>query len=147
MSKNNKHPTEEEEEEEHEDPMKYAYRRIVHGEGRYEPVKYYDPDSNYYNLLNAKKIPIAKTTDKLLNWEDIFYKKERAESLNRQKELEILKDMEARGELDSSNTTDTGQDKKKMDYIDTSNSKLNTNCWYNTMFNNNIILNSSCNGS
>jgi hypothetical protein len=143
MSKNN-HP-----EEEHEDPMKYAYRRIIHDEGRYEPVKYYDPMSNYYNLLNANKIPFVKTTDRILNWEDIFYKKERGESMNRQKELEILQNMETRGELEN-DTKDLEQDTKnigKMDYIDTSNSKLNTNCWYNTMFNNNITLNSCSNGS
>ena len=145
------HPTE----EEHEDPMKYAYRRVIHGVGQYEPVKYYDPVSNYYNLLNVNKIPIVKTTDKLLNWEDIFYKKERTESMNRHKELEVLKDMEARGELDDDPKVDKNKNinkhknKKtdKMDYIDTSNSNLNTNCWYNTMFNNNIIFNSSKNAS
>ena len=125
MSKNNKYPEE-------EYLIKCADRRIIYEEGRYKPVKYYDPISNYYNLLNANKIPFVKTTDRILNWEDIFYKKERTESMNRQKELEILKDMKEREEPDV-----PSQD--NMDYIDTSNSKLNTSCWYNTMFNNNII--------
>jgi len=135
MSKNN-HPEEEEEEE--EDPMKYAYRRIIHDEGRYKPVKYYDPKSNYYNLLKANKIPFVKTTDRILNWEEIFYKKERTESMNRQKELEILKDVNDREEPEVPSQDTKYKNKNEIDYIDTSNSKLTTNCWYNTMFNNNI---------
>ena len=122
------------EEEEPEDPMKYAYRRIIHNTGRYKEPVYYDPDTNYYNILQSNKLKPVKTIDKVLNWTDIFSKKYKSEQLNRESEYKILKEMEDNGELDN--------DENEKDINVVKGEDINTNCWYNTMFNNKIINNS-----
>jgi len=128
---------EEDEDEESEDPMKYAYRRIIHNTGRYKEPVYYDPDTNYYNILQSNKLKPVKTIDKILNWKDIFSKNSKGEQLNRDNEYNILKEVEDNGELDD----EKDEKGEKSEDINTKKS-LNTNCWYNTMFNNKIINNS-----
>ena len=130
--------------EESEDPMKYAYRRIIHNTGKYKEPVYYDPDTNYYNILQSYKLKPVKTNDKILNWTDILSNKYKSEQLNRENEFKILKEMENNGELDDDIKEESNgelDDVVKGEDINTKNT-LNTNCWYNTMFNNKIINNS-----
>ena len=129
----------------HKNPQRFEYRREIHQTGNYEKSIYQDPNSNYFNLLNINKRKIPKTTDKLLDWGKIFQNKQRNENENRKRELEILREMENKGELDDDDDDDdngnTIAQVDKDNITNMNNNKLNTNCWYNSMFEDKVILN------